>query len=315
MTPRSRTDYVFVVGCNRTGTSLLRQILNQSEQLCLAAETHFLRRLALVGADRALARLGDLRDDASVQRLAAFIYANNRAWHVSYWEWLKRRMSQDEFARRLRATDRTERGVFALLMQIYAEQARGDAAPDLILGEKTPTHLYYVPTLLEWFPRAKVLHTIRDPRAVIVSKLKKVNEKPRDGLEKKYTALPPWLLAPLTDPLEIAHTSRAWLDAARLHTVYERRYPDAYRLVRFEDLVGDPEREISRICEFVGIPFERRMMDDVHVVASSFQSKHRGSAGIDQAALERWRGHSHPLVNAGFSILGRAQLKRFGYTP
>jgi hypothetical protein len=37
--------------------------------------------------------------------------------------------------------------------------------------------------------------------------------------------------------------------------------PQQVRLVRYEDLVSDPERSLSLCCEFVGLPYHTAMLD------------------------------------------------------
>jgi hypothetical protein len=114
----------------------------------------------------------------------------------------------------------------------------------------------------------------------------------------------------------LAYISRAWFAALRLHEEYERRYPGQYETVRFEDLVADPQAELRRICHFLTIPFEERMVDEVKMVGSSFSAQRivRG-AGFDRSAAVRWRQHIHPLVRGWFSVVGRGSLKKFGYVP
>jgi hypothetical protein len=307
-------DKVFIVGCGRTGSTLLREILNKSEQVCISPETYFLRRFSKVGIKKKLRDFGDLLDDENVKKLIDYLYSLEKLRRVfGSWGWLSRSVDKQYFTRRLLESDRSERAIFSLVMQSYAE-VKGGNADDLILGDKTPTHLYYVPTLLEWFPGAKIIHTFRDPRGIIVSKLKKV-EKGLEGPQVRFSYLPEWLLDPLITPIEVMHITKFWFDAARLHAKYEQLYPRQYHLVRFEDLITEPEKQIRQICDFLNIEFENAMLDEINIVGSSYQTERRGPAGIDKKAIDRWREHINPLIRVWFSVSGRKQLKKFGYTP
>jgi hypothetical protein len=242
------------------------------------------------------------------------LYSGDKDWAVGYWGWLRKNVDKQYFRHRLLKCDRSEQAIFSLLMQIYADKKKESPRDNLILGEKTPTHLYYVPTLFEWFPQAKVIQTFRDPRAIFVSNLKKVR-KGKGGLKVKVEFLPGKLLDPFVAPVELLHITKAWLDAVRLHIKYEQLYPQRYRMVRFEDLINKPEIEVRQICDFLDIPFATTMLEEIAIVGSSFQSQRRVSGGFDMAAAERWQDHINPFVKAWFSISGKRQLQKFGYTP
>jgi hypothetical protein len=309
-----RNETVFVVGCARTGSTLLRQILNRHERLCLASETHFLRRWSRYGRDRQIAKFGDLSDDTNVARLVATLYSDDATPKTGYWGWLKGAIEQQVFARRILETDRSDRAIFQAMLEVFTEAKKGVYGDELILGEKTPAHLYSVPTLFEWFPRTKVIHTFRDPRGIFVSTLKRMQTS-NWGLRARYPSLPGAIVSPLINPLTVLFTTRAWLDAVKLHARYQQAYGDRYMLVRFEDLVADPERQVRAICAFVGVPYESRMVDEVVVVTSSYREQRRGPSGFDTQSINRWRAHIDPMTRAWFSVLGRKHLKSFGYLP
>jgi hypothetical protein len=110
------------------------------------------------------------------------------------------------------------------------------------------------------------------------------------------------------------YVTRAWFTAARLHARYEELLQDRYCLVRFEDLIGDPEEQIQRVTAFLDVPFKPEMLEDISIVGSSYRSQRVISGvGFDQRATERWREHITPPAMAWFSILGRRQLPKFGY--
>ena len=161
------------MGVSRSGTTLTRRILDRHSRIGIATENHYLGHLlAWEGARHYFRRLGDLHDDATVRRMVDLIYSpefqrRSRLRELSpYWRWLTERVPRADIEARLPASDRTERGIFEAFLRIYADR-RGKA----IMGEKTPAHLAYVETLLEWFPDARVVHCMRDPRAIYVSEL------------------------------------------------------------------------------------------------------------------------------------------------
>jgi hypothetical protein len=305
-------EHVFIVGCARSGTSLLRLILSQSERICIAPETHYIRRFTSIGR-RGSKGSGNLADEQNLERMIDSMYSGRQAAQSSYWRWLQRSVDRQSFRERVRALDGTEQAIFELLMQVYAEKTKGGTAGDLLLGEKTPSHFNHIPTLLEWFPGARIIHTFRDPRAILISELKKMQKKGREGPKRMLRSVPDWMLEPLELPFELVHTTHSWLNAAHWHTYCAERYPENYTLVRFEDLVTEPEQQIRRLCRFLNTPFEPAMVREVRVIGSSYQEQHRGATGFDRGALYRWKASLHPAVGLWFTIVGGEQLKKFGY--
>lgn len=307
-------EVVFIVGCARTGSTLLRDVLNRSNHICITPETHFLRRLSRVGLWKQIQRFGDLTEDRNANRLVDYLFSPPKAAERNFWGWLNKQIDREAFRRRVLDSDRSERAIFTIMMQVYAAQKRGPHINDLILGEKTPTHLYYVPTLMEWFPNAKLIHTFRDPRGIFVSTLKRLKAG-KWGFKARYPSLPNRMVAPLNTPLAVLHTTKTWFDAVRLHGVYQQRYAQQYRLLRFEDFIVNPEQHVAQLCDFLGVPFERRMIDGVIVIGSSYREQRRGPKGFDPQAVHRWQEHIDLLTRTWFSLLGSKYLKQFGYVP
>lgn len=102
-------------------------------------------------------------------------------------------------------------------------------------GRLVLTHHRHATRLRELFPQAPVLHLLRDPRDVARSSV---------GLGwagNSFHGIGHWI-----------DTERDW-DAAAI--------PQARVLtVKFEDLMGDIEGELTRVCDFLGLPFDRAML-------------------------------------------------------
>jgi hypothetical protein len=219
----------------------------------------------------------------------------------SHWDWIRLHVDQEQFLHSVLQSDRTERALFDLVMALYARDKP-------VRGEKTPAHIYCVPTLLEWFPQAKVIHMLRDPRAVFVSRKRRVAEKKWDAFHYR--------LVRGTEPslnlyLGLA-TVHSWLGCVRRHHQYQQAYPQNYCLLRFEDLTVTPRTSLTRLCDFLEIDFSESMLRQ-RVVNSSFGTPDSWPEGFDAAANERWRSHIPPAVDRWFVAWCRRHLLQFGY--
>ena len=70
-------------------------------------------------------------------------------------------------------SDRSERGLFIIIMKVYA-----DFYGKSIIGEKTPIHVRHIDKLFNWFPNGKIIHLLRDPRAIYVSEMRRRKNRP-----------------------------------------------------------------------------------------------------------------------------------------
>ncbi len=107
----------------------------------------------------------------------------------------------------------------------------------VLLGDKNPVYSFFFNTLMKKFSGAKMIFIVRDPRQQFVS-LKKFDFE-------------------MTIP---------FLQAARWRIVTQRMlkaqalFPDRIVLVRYEDLVSDPEKILRGICRFLGTDFDPEML-------------------------------------------------------
>ena len=302
MTPEA----IFIVGVNRSGTTLMRTILERSPQIAIARENHFLGHIrASEGARYYFRRAGDLSNDATMRRIVELLYSGEFArrsrWRElsPFWKWLIANVPRDEVERQLLAAERTERGLFTAFLRIYADH---EGKP--IIGEKTPTHLEYVDTLLEWFPNGRVIHMLRDPRAVYVSDLR----RRRGKLRRPYV----WFAkVPGALPLVIlVQTTLLWRSAARHHVAYVRRHPrERYRMVRFEDLVTRPAETLSEVYDFLGVEMPEDAAE-VKVVSAGFK---RGEQGFDAGAATRWQSQIGPFARHWLELALAGPMRAAGY--
>src|SRR5436305_12666641 len=104
-------EAIFIVGASRSGTTLMRTILERSPRIAIARENHFLGHLRQSeGARYYFRRVGDMRDDSVVRKLVELIYSGefqrrSRWREVSpFWRWLVGNVAQADMTARLLAT-------------------------------------------------------------------------------------------------------------------------------------------------------------------------------------------------------------------
>jgi hypothetical protein len=189
--------------------------------------------------------------------------------------------------------------VFEVLMRTYA-----DVAGKPIIGEKTPAHLAYVDTLLDWFPNGRVIHMLRDPRAVYVSELRRRQKRPESVPYRQLVRIPPAFSA-----FVMQQVIWVWARAVDRHRALARRYPDRYRAVRFEDLVRDPRDTLEGLFSFLGVPMEERVLQQ-KVVSKGARV---GQEGFDAEAADRWREEITPRAKGWIDGRLAGRMREVGY--
>lgn len=274
-------EAIFVVGVSRSGTTLMSRVLDHHPLIAIAGENHYLRHLVpWMGVRRDVRKLGDLNDDAVVRELARRISEGRlQGWsrlreNSPFWVWLKRKTTREDLEARLLAGERSERGVFTTLLRTYA-----DVKGRTIIGEKTPAHVADADTLLAWYPGARIVHMMRDPRGVYTSEVRRRTENPASFPYRTLVHVPRAMRTFI-----LLETAWAWSQAVARHRDLAHRFPDSYRMVRFEDLVRDPDTTVAALCAFLGVDQHPRMLRQ-KVVS---YGENLGDAGFDASAADRW---------------------------
>lgn len=203
---------VFIVGCERSGTTLLAVLLGRHSQLAITPETHF-----------------------------CFKFARRRSSHDAaldaFYRWQRTaalNLDRPTLAARFALLAPTPANLFQSALETFAAHHHKPR-----VGEKTPFHLFHVPTLLSWYPQAKVVCIVRDGRDVVLSILR----------------------APWTPHQMIREHCRRWLQAVDFGEFLLRRYPQNVTSITYEDLVRNPQSTLADVDAFLDLPFEPTQLD------------------------------------------------------
>jgi hypothetical protein len=109
----------------------------------------------------------------------------------------------------------------------------------------------------------------------------------------------------------LLETTVVWAESIWRLRRNRRRFGERYLGLRFEDLVGDPEREVRAVCDFLGIAFEPAMLDQAVVS----WGQRLGERGIDRGAANRWQHSIGPLADRWLRLWFGSSLRALGYRP
>ncbi|MBD0329311.1 MAG: sulfotransferase [Thermoleophilia bacterium] len=265
---------LLVLGVRRSGTTLLRVMLDRNSQLAVPDESYFVPQLAH-------RHRGRPDPDAFVDDLRRL--PTLREWGVS----------PDEVRARLRPGMTTGEAIGA----IYEAYAAGRGKPRW--GDKTPMYMDYLPLLERLFPRARFVHLIRDGRDAALSFL----AMPAGVVTRTW-------MHPRS-PAAVAAQWRAQVRSAR--GLGARVGSTRYHELRYEELVADAEEALRRICAFAALPFEPAMLAYAGEAEAARKPHQRSLERPPTPGLRDWRADMSTEDRAAFEGVAGDLLAELGY--
>ncbi len=269
----------FIVGCGRSGTTLLQTMLLSDPSVALPPETKYFSAIDALG----------WRDRFDLKNGAEFAHAVKLVWEDQARRGLE--CDRDEFERFAAAGERTWEGLFVAYLAGFAAKSGATR-----IGEKSPVHTHYVGPLSRAFPEAKFIHVVRDPRAVVLSRV-------RAGFGSN-------LIEPNVD---------RWRRAAEMHRDHaELLGAERYLLVRYEDLVTEQEQTLRGVCDFLGIEMTDAMLAHHKRDEKGFPKRSKGwmentMKPVFTSSIEKWKSDMKPAQIAMIDTSLGEHLTAMGY--
>jgi len=212
---------LFIVGMPRSGTKLLRDLLNQHSKIAIFPnETHFFPYLASI-----FDSFGDVTIESNFRKLYSEIINTTFYLRIS-----KKGISIqfEEFFNGV--NESTLRSVLDSFFECYRNQTGKE-----VVGDKTPSYLTQIPMLSEVYPDAKYIHICRDPRDYAISINNAWNKN-------KLRAVQRWK----------NQVSKFYADSKESGI-------DCFNL-KYEELLADPEQTLRDLFVFLGVEFEESVL-------------------------------------------------------
>lgn len=158
------------------------------------------------------------------------------------------------------------------------------------LGDKNPEYSLHIPKLLKTFPGSKFVIMVRDPIDNIESYMN-VNF----DLNNKLALAARWNFY-----------NRRLIKANKL-------FPNQTRIVKFEDLIKQPESTIKSICNFLEINFDSEMLDFYKSSKNVFEWNKQIKQSFNPESIEKWKKRELTIVDKKISRLTNDLIQHFGY--
>ncbi len=273
MTDTQPDQQIFIGGCSRSGTTLLGAMIGSHTDCICTPESHF-----KIDVLRALAR-GKVSETPST-----LLELMNRHWRFKIWELaLNSADIPDDVA-----------SYSHLLSWIVKQYAIRQGNPKAhIWIDHTPENISYTSSLFELFPKAKMIHIVRDGRAVAASIL------PLD-----------W------GPNTVVKASRWWMRMTSFGLAAESMFgPERIMRVKYEDLVLQPETTMRSVSDFLQITYQPNMMQAAGFAPPSYTSRQHNLVGTrpDPAVVTRWEEKLSARQVEIFENLTRDFMTYLGY--
>jgi len=269
--------FVFIVGCPRSGTSLLQRIVNAHPQIPITPETHWIPRLFEK-------RKGLTLEDMVTTELISRLLEQARFTRLG--------IGREE----LLAMIAGGRPVSYSSLVTAIFDSYGDAQGKALVGDKTPGYVRRMNTLHALWPQARFVHLIRDGRDVYLS----MRHRPLHDL--KAGAFDTWSEKPvLTAALWWELNVRGGRKAGNLLGA------GLYYEIRYESLVAHPREECETLSAFLGLPY-----DDAMLRFNETQRKKKERRPITPG-LRDWRTQMPAQDLERFEAAAGGLLEELGY--
>jgi len=236
----------FVCGAPKSGTTWLQRILDAHPEVCCSGEGHFISRFT---APLAVA-VNNYNKGLALETEQVY---EGRPYYQP--------IGQAEF-------DELAAGFILKRMS-----ARADAQTRWI-GDKTPAYTRQLDQLHRLFPQAKIIHIVRDPRDVAVSRM---GHSQRVGVSKVFE--------PQADEHRqtVEAAVKLWVEAVTAIDAFAQAHPTLAHEVRYADLHEDPIGVTTELFQFLGAPVAPVLIERI-VAATSFKAMAGREPGREDAA-------------------------------
>jgi len=278
------------MGAPRSGTTLTANILNRHPEIFAAGENLFFEDIFTRRAE-----LGDLSDPASqiavIDRLLSLYGRYNQPDDQTRVDAM---IAHSDFAEGLKRNATSYRALLSYFMQRQAQHA-GKAQ----WANSTPKDIFHASAILDFYPDAKLVICIRDPRDFLAS--------------YKHR----WQVSAHGDRLRALYhpvvTAALWRSSAnQIQHVLISAPAENIAIVRYENLTHEPEKTVRELCASLNTDYHDDLLD---VTTHNSSQNNADRRGIFTSSVDAWDRLLSPEETSVTQAINAETMRHFGYTP
>lgn len=214
-------NYNFLIASERSGSNLITKLIDNHSYYNAPSPPHLLRAFH----DK-ISSYDDLENDDNWKKIVTdfFEMFNNK---IATWN------TQSEFDELYNINDRQ---FINLFKYIYQKEAKSANKKNVFVKEVKTYNIFDF--INEAFPNSKFIFLVRDPRDMALS----------------------WKKSPVHRG-DLVRASKIWQEDQEKSLQLIKKYKDRILIVTYEDLISKQETELIKICTFLDIAFEKKMLD------------------------------------------------------
>lgn len=290
----SDTPMVFVTGASRSGTTMLSRMFGMHSLVCGFKELHCFGEL--VNANRLDEQLTQQSAEALCSQLLS--RSERDIWGA---------VEQSDIDQAKELLKDFPEGVLAGEAAALAFNSIAVSKNKTIPCEQTPRNIFYARQLLDFYPNLKIVHIVRDPRDVLASQKNRWKRRRFGAANIPYSEI--FRVWCNYHPYTI---TKLWRKANSFPSDLANH--DRFYVLKFEDMIENPEQELRKAAQFTGLNFESEMLN-IAQVGSSHRSNADNTLGVARTALNRWK---QALTTGEVFICEKVAAEKmaaFSYTP
>jgi hypothetical protein len=168
------------------------------------------------------------------------------------------------------------------------------------MGAKFPVHYSFADKLIEWYPDCRIIHTVRDPRAVYASQSTKYTKSANGKVATTFARIK-----------QFVHINIQTKWTYKVHETLSGR--SNYHLAIYEDLISDTETYFRELCTFLDVDFVDEMVNPTTFSNSSFDSRKGQGRGLQMEAVHAYKKFVNPSAVKLIEFINRKEMKGLGY--